>query len=284
MLTAAEFKTLREHLGIPGEWLARRFGVSDRSVRHWDSGKYPVPERISRWLRWLAEDTEVTVSWIAERLETSPESERLLVTYRNDEELDAGAADDPYRGLYPDDDLPSAWHRRMAARVAERVSGLRLIYPGQTAADIPAAVTSLLDVTADCDDRADPEAWIEAWCSEAASHGFETERTGEEAYNGAPVLEDAEGELYVLSWWEGRVYASRITTWVREAEEEGLEAVELRDTGREVWAYSDAANSAGAMRRVDARVVVGSEATPGEREEWVRDYVIYLETSGYERG
>src|SRR5690606_11775491 len=41
MLTAAEFKTLREHLGIPGEWLARRFGVSDRSVRHWDSGKYP---------------------------------------------------------------------------------------------------------------------------------------------------------------------------------------------------------------------------------------------------
>jgi len=50
----------------------------------------------------------------------------------------------------------------MAARVAARVPGLRLVYPGQTAADIPAAVTSLLDVTADCDDRADPEAWIEA--------------------------------------------------------------------------------------------------------------------------
>lgn len=284
MLTAAEFKSLREHLGIPGEWIARRFGVSDRSVRHWDSGKYPVPERISRWLRWLAEDTEATVAWIAERLETSPESERLLVTYRNDEELDACAADDPHRGLYPDDDVPAAWHRRMAARVTERVPGLRLIYPGQTAADIPAAVTSLLDVTADCDDRADPEAWIEAWGSVAASHGFETERAGEEAYNGAPILEDAEGELYVLSWWEGRVYASRITTWVREAEEEGLEAVELRDNGREVWAYSYASNSAGAMSLVDARVVVGSEATPGEREDRVRNYVLYLETSGYERG
>ena len=283
MLTAAEFKTLREHLGIPGEWLARRFGVSDRSVRHWDSGKYPVPERISRWMRWLAEATEDTVAWIAERLETSPESERLLVTYRNDEELDACAADDPHRGLYPDDDVPAAWHRRMAARVAERVPGLRLIYPGQTAADIPAAVTSPLDVTADCDDRADPEAWIKAWGSVAASHGFETERVGE-AYNGAPILEDAEGELYVLSWWEGRVYASRITTWVREAEEEGLEAVELRDNGREVWAYAYASNSSGAMSLVDARVVVGSEATPGEREEWVRDYVLYLETSGYERG
>lgn len=280
MLTAAEFKTLREHLGIPGEWLARHFGVSDRSVRHWDSGKYPVPERISRWLRWLAEDTEATVAWIAERLETSPE--RLLVTYRNDEEY-ACAADDPHRGLYPDDDMPSAWHRRMAARVAERLPGLRLIYPGQTAADIPAAVTSLLDVTADCDDRADPEAWNEAWCSEAASHGFETERVGE-AYNGAPLLEDAEGELYVLSWWEGRVYASRITTWVREAEEEGLEAVELRDTGREVWVYAYASSSAGSMSLVDARVVVGSEATPGEREDRVRDYVIDLEASGYERG
>jgi len=280
MLTAAEFKTLREHLGIPGEWLARRFGVSDRSVRHWDSGKYPVPERISRWMRWLAEDTEATVAWIAERLENSPE--RLLVTYRNDEELDAGAADDPYRGLYPDDDLPSAWHRRMAARVAERVPGLRLVYPGQTAADIPAAVTSLLDVTADCDDRADPEAWIEAWCSEAASHGFETERAGA-AYNGAPILEDAEGELYVLSWWEGRVYASRITTWVREAEE-GREAVELRDNGREVWVYAYASSSSGAMSLVDARVVVGSEATPGEREERVRDYVRGLEAGGYEQG
>src|SRR5690606_3631574 len=236
MLTAADYNTLRKRLGIPGEWLARRFGVSDRSVRHWDSGKYPVPERIGRWLRWLAEATEDTVAWIAERLETSPESERLLVTYRNDEELDACAADDPYRGLYPDD-LPAAWHRRMAARVAERVPGLRLIYPGQTAADIPAAVTSLLDVNADCADPGDPEAWIEAWSSQSASHGFETERAGE-AYNGAPILEDAEGELYVLSWWEGRVYASRITTWVREAEEEGLEAVELRDNGREVWAYS----------------------------------------------
>src|SRR5690554_6211224 len=283
MLTAAEFKTLRGHLGIPGEWLARRFGVSDRSVRHWDSGKYPVPERISRWLRWLAEDTEATVSWIAERLEASPESDRLLVTYRNDAELDAGAADDPHRGLYPDDDLPAAWHRRMAARVAERVPGLRLVYPGQTAADIPAAVSSLLDVIVDCDDRADSEAWIEAWCSEAASHGFETERAGEEAYNGAPILEDAEGELYVLSWWEGRVYASRITTWVREAEE-GLEAVELRDNGREAGVYAYASNRAGSMSLVDARVVVGAEATPGEREERLRNYVRGLEASGYEQG
>src|SRR5690606_7576113 len=120
MLTAAGFKTLREHLGIPGEWLARRCGVSDGSVSHWDAGRCPVRERISCWRRWLAGDTGATVSWIAERLETSPESERLLVTYRNDAERDAGAADDPHRSLYPDDDLPSAWHRRMAARVAER--------------------------------------------------------------------------------------------------------------------------------------------------------------------
>src|SRR5690606_8606240 len=112
--------------------------------------------------------------------------------------------------------------------------------------------------------------------------GFETEWAGE-AYNGAPILEDAEGELYVLSWWEGRVYASRITTWVREAGA-GLEAVERRDNGREAWVYADASSRAGPMSLVDARVVVGSEATPGEREEWVRDYVLYLETSGYERG
>src|SRR5690554_7835273 len=170
----------------------------------------------------------------------------------------------------------------MSARLAERVPGLRLIYPGQTSADIPGAGTSLLDVTADCDDRGDREAWIEAWGSVGASHGFETERVGE-AYNGAPILEDAEGELYVLSWWEGRVYASRITTWVREAEE-GLAAVELRDNGREVWVYAYASSSSGAVSLVDGRVVVGSEATPGEREEWVRDYVLYLEMSGYERG
>src|SRR5690606_41562581 len=146
----------------------------------------------------LAEATEDTVAWIAERLETSPYTNELLGTYGNDEELDACAAADPYRGLYPDD-LPAAWHRRMAARVAERVPGLRLIYPGQTAADIPAAVTSLLDVTADCADRADPEAWIEAWGSVAASHGFETERAGEEADHRAPIRDDAEGALGVLA-------------------------------------------------------------------------------------
>src|SRR5690606_23685835 len=130
----------------------------------------------------------------------------------------------------------------------------------------------------------DPEAWIEAWGSVAASHGFETERAGEEAYNGAPILEDAEGELYVLSWWEGRVYASRITTWGREAADEGVEARELGGGGREGWAYSYASSSSGAMSRVDGRVVVGSEAAPGEGEERVRDYVRGLEASGYERG
>src|SRR5690606_41955261 len=51
-----------------------------------------------------------------------------------------------------------------------------------------------------------------------------------------------------------------------------------------VWVYAYASSSSGAMSLVDARVVVGSEATPGEREERVRDYVIDLEASGYERG
>jgi len=60
--------------------------------------------------------------------------------------------------------------------------------------------------------------------------------------------------------------------------------VELRDNGREVWAYAYASNSSGAMSLVDARVVVGSEATPGEREERVRNYVRGLEAGGYERG
>src|SRR5690606_6202327 len=52
----------------------------------------------------------------------------------------------------------------------------------------------------------------------------------------------------------------------------------------EVWVYSYASSSSGAMSLVAARVVVGPEATPGEREERVRDYVRGLAASGYERG
>ena len=53
-MTPAEFKTIREHLGLPAKWLAERLGVSLRTVQLWeaDNGvEREVPERAAVFLK-----------------------------------------------------------------------------------------------------------------------------------------------------------------------------------------------------------------------------------------
>lgn len=112
-MSDAEFRVLRESLGLTGDWLADHLVVSPRTVRHWEQGKYTIPYGVAKTLRGLEEETaglvRETVAELLEAYKTGPTSE--LVVYRTDEDYLAGAPE-PVRS--------ASWHRAFVARVAQQ--------------------------------------------------------------------------------------------------------------------------------------------------------------------
>lgn len=116
-MTPAEFRVVREFLGLSGPWLARHLQVSDRTVRHWEQGRYPIPDGVRLAMERMEQDAASSVTAAVEALMDLPEP--ALVTYRTDEEFHAAQPDVTY---------PASFHRAVAARVAQEVPGLSIAY------------------------------------------------------------------------------------------------------------------------------------------------------------
>lgn len=113
-MSDAEFRVLRESLGLTGDWLAEHLGVSPRTVRHWEQGKYTIPYGVAKELRRLEEETaglvKETAAELLEAYKTGPAPE--LVVYRTDED---------YLASGPEPARSASWHRAFVARVAQQV-------------------------------------------------------------------------------------------------------------------------------------------------------------------
>lgn len=117
-MTDAELKVVREFLGVTGDWLAAHLGVSPRTVRHWEQGKYPIPDGVRLAVEQLetvaAQQVNAGIKVLSEA------SDPGLAIPRTD-------ADCP-----PDCSWPASWHRAVAARIAQEVPGLSIVYTNQT--------------------------------------------------------------------------------------------------------------------------------------------------------
>lgn len=116
-MTAAEFKVVREFLGLTGDWLATHLDVSPRTVRHWEQGKYAIPDGVRLAVEKLEQRTGAFVAGLSEKLMDLPDPG--VVTYRDDTE---------YRAAHPDAEFPASWHRAVVARVAQEVPGLSIAF------------------------------------------------------------------------------------------------------------------------------------------------------------
>ncbi len=116
-MSDAELKVIREFLGLTGDWLAGHLEVSPRTVRHWEQGKYPIPDGVRLAMEDLEARTATFISGIVEKLLDMPEP--AVLTYRTDEE---------YHAAHPDILFPASWHRAVVARVAQEVPGLTIVY------------------------------------------------------------------------------------------------------------------------------------------------------------
>lgn len=116
-MTGAEFRCLREHLGLTNAWLAGYLGVAERSVARWgDDVMQPPPGVVEDMLELRDTATAAVDAGVAriaaEGLEQWP-------TWRTDDALHAA---------HPDDRYTAAWHRAIAARIHERVPATRITF------------------------------------------------------------------------------------------------------------------------------------------------------------
>lgn len=116
-MSAAEFRCLREWLGLTTRWLADKLDVAERTVHRWEADVSPIPAGVADALLALSEQTYGILNTAIDEMLDLPDP--AIATYRTDEEF---AAAQPEAGW------PASWHRALCARVADEVPGLRITY------------------------------------------------------------------------------------------------------------------------------------------------------------
>ncbi|GAA2640054.1 DUF1870 family protein [Streptomyces axinellae] len=116
-MTDAEFRMVREFLGLTGDWLAAHLGVNPRTLRNWEQGRSPVPDGVRLEMEDLERRTGEFIGGAVEKLMDLPDPG--LVTYRDDAE---------YHAAHPEVPFPASWHRAVCARIALEVPALSIAY------------------------------------------------------------------------------------------------------------------------------------------------------------
>lgn len=129
-MTAAEFRTLTESLGLTAEAAAKLLGVQPRTIRRWQSGEWPVPDDAAADLLALDSRLEVAVSGALQQVGAATAAmggapaEVVMVRYLS--------ADDLARYRPDMADLPLATHAalldRLRVALARRGVAVRLVY------------------------------------------------------------------------------------------------------------------------------------------------------------
>jgi len=91
-MNSAEFKTLREAVGLSVSHVAKLAGVSERSVRYWESGRTSPPDDVSEQLTdidaMLNDGVNNTLFFVNEMINKHDTiGEFNLVRYRDDKKL-----------------------------------------------------------------------------------------------------------------------------------------------------------------------------------------------------
>lgn len=89
-ITAAEFKTTRESLGLTLRWVSEQIGVKIRTVQYWETGAWCIPSNAEALLMEIRAKFYKTVDTLVESVRNVPreaEEQIYLVRYLNNEDL-----------------------------------------------------------------------------------------------------------------------------------------------------------------------------------------------------
>ncbi|ART74478.1 hypothetical protein BTO20_38405 (plasmid) [Mycobacterium dioxanotrophicus] len=142
-MTPADFKTIRESLGLSAQWLADAVGVDQRTVRRWEDGALPLRTDVVALLTQLDKQMDADVTDELARITAelaagqdatdvdqllaslTPQSWPTTTVPRVDTDVD-----DPSTTGRP---LPAAFYRAAAGRLRCALDGrLRITYTAAT--------------------------------------------------------------------------------------------------------------------------------------------------------
>ena len=112
-MNSAEFKTIRESLGLTPQWVAHETAVKLITVQHWETGRERVPNEVAELLESIDKNFDFVVSQaiakIDELINQGSVPEIALIRYRSDDDLWRFQPD-----MKP---LPASSHAAMLARL-----------------------------------------------------------------------------------------------------------------------------------------------------------------------
>ncbi|MCL2089866.1 MAG: DUF1870 family protein [Micrococcales bacterium] len=114
-MDAAEYRALRELLGVTGDHLAGLLGVTPRQARKWEQGSAQVPIGVTAELGEMVDETNATVAKIVAEHPT----DQPLTTYRTDHDMLAD---------HPGTRWTASWHRSVVARAVSARPELQIVY------------------------------------------------------------------------------------------------------------------------------------------------------------
>lgn len=120
-MTAAEFRVITEWLGFRQRDMAAALDVSERTIRSWLVGAYPIPDAVRDAIKRIESSTAQAVRDLVTSLhETQPAA---VYVHRTDEQLWAARPD--LRAY------PAGWWRMVVARAAAHVPGIAVEYSAE---------------------------------------------------------------------------------------------------------------------------------------------------------
>jgi len=116
-MTGAELQVVREWLGLTIEALAGMLQVNPRTVRSWEAGRDPIPERIRTEVEQIEQLTAQAVGELVEALRNARDP--AVLVHRSDEEFHTAHPGRAY--------LPARWWRHVVARAVHEVPGVEIL-------------------------------------------------------------------------------------------------------------------------------------------------------------
>jgi len=116
-MTGAELQVVREWLGLTIEALAGMLQVNPRTIRSWEAGRDPIPERIRDEIAEIEAITAQAVTELVDALRYTRDT--VVAVYRRDEDMHADRPDTAH--------LPARWWRHVVARAVHEVPGVEIV-------------------------------------------------------------------------------------------------------------------------------------------------------------
>jgi hypothetical protein len=130
-MTGSEMLCTREFLGLTKAWLAEYLAMDERRMRRMELGQeQSMPLKVCNLLDEIYVETEKMVDQLTTKY-------RLLAKTREEIEFPVYRNDVEYRRAHPHSRYPASWHRMVAARVADAVPEVILVYKEPYRVDRP---------------------------------------------------------------------------------------------------------------------------------------------------